>query len=65
MDCPTGKQSHSYTQAKRLAKRASRTYEQPMGAYLCRDCGTWHVGSTTHKPQPMRFVNNNHELRLI
>ena len=64
MDCITRKVQHSRVRAVYLAKRASRAYEQPMGAYLCRECGTWHVGSTTHKPQPMRFVNNNHELRL-
>ena len=64
MECVTRKVQHSYTQAKRLAKRASRAYEQPMGAYLCRECGAWHVGSTTHIPRPMRFINNNHELRM-
>ena len=64
MDCTTRKVQHSRVRAVYLAKRASRAYEQPMGAYLCRECGAWHVGSTTHKPQPMRLIQNNHELRM-
>ena len=63
--CTTNKVEHSYSDAKRLAKRASRAYEAPMQAYKCQDCGAWHVGSRTHKPQPMRWVRNDHELRAI
>ena len=65
MPCPTSKVQHSYSAAKRLAARASRTYETPMQAYRCTACGAWHVGSTTHKPQPMRWVRNDHELRFV
>ena len=65
MDCPTRKAQHSYTQAKRLAKRASRSYDKPMSAYLCQCCGAWHVGTSMRQPQPMRLINSNHELRLI
>ena len=62
--CPTGKAQHSYSAAKAKAKKASRRTERPMTAYRCPDCGAWHVGSHTHKPQPMRWVNNNHQMRL-
>ena len=62
--CPTGKASHSYRAALAKASKASRRYEQPMTAYRCHECGAWNMGSHTHKPQPMRWVNNNHELRF-
>lgn len=65
MPCPTGKTQHSYEQASQRAKRARRYYEQPMLPYRCTACGAWHVGSTTHMPQPMRWINNNHELRCV
>ena len=64
MDCPTTKVQHTYAEATRLAKRASRTYESPMQAYRCPVCGAWHVGSKTHMPKPMRVIHNNHELRM-
>lgn len=64
MACATGKVQHDYTQAQRLAQRASRSHEQPMQAYRCAQCGAWHVGSKIHKPQPLRWINNNHELRM-
>ena len=62
---PERKVQHDYRQAARLAKRASRSYENPMQAYRCAQCGAWHVGGFFHRPQPMRFVNNNHELRRV
>lgn len=62
MACPTHKVQHSYSAAKRLAAHASRIYEAPMTEYRCQQCGAWHVGSRTHKPRPMRWVNNNHFL---
>ena len=65
MDCPTGKVPHDYSKAKRLAKRASRSYDKPMSVYRCTACGAWHVGTTTHKPQQLRWINNNHELRCV
>lgn len=65
MDCITGKVQHDYHQATRLAKRASRSYDKPMSVYRCTACGCWHVGTAIHKPQPMRWVRNDHELRLI
>lgn len=64
MPCPTGKAQHDYTRAAQLARRASRSYEQPMTQYRRSECGAWHVGSTTHRPRPMGWVNNNHELRM-
>lgn len=64
MPCPSNKVQHRYADAKRLAARASRTYETPMTEYRCSECGAWHVGSRTHKPQPMRWVRNDHELRI-
>ena len=63
--CPTQKVQHSYTDAKRLAKRASRSYEQPMEAYRCKTCGCWHVGSRTHMAAPMRLISNNHSMGAI
>ena len=63
MACPTGKAQHSYEQAKRLAKRASRSYDKPMSVYRCTACGWWHVGTAIPRPQPMRWVGINHELR--
>ena len=63
--CPTGKASHSYRAALAKASKASRRTERPMTPYRCDQCGAWHVGSHTHKPQPMRWVNNNHQMRFI
>lgn len=62
--CITGKASHSYSAVKAKASKASRRYERPMTAYRCDQCGAWHVGSHTHKPQPMRLIHRFHELRL-
>ena len=62
--CPTGKASHSYRAALAKASKARRHYEQPMTAYRCHECGAWHVGSHTHKPQPMRLIHRFHELRF-
>ena len=62
--CPTGKAQHSYSAAKAKASKARRHYEQPMTAYRCDQCGAWHVGSHTHKPQPMRLIHRFHELRF-
>lgn len=65
MSCPTGKAQHSFLQAKRLAKRASKTHERPMQPYRCPQCHEWHVGSQTHKLQVMRTIFSNHDWRLI
>ena len=62
--CPTGKASHSYRAALAKASKASRRYERPMTAYRCHECGAWHVGSHTHKPQPMRLIHRFRELRF-
>lgn len=40
--CPTGKREHS---DRRSAKAHARALVgQHLRPYLCRDCGTWHVG---------------------
>ena len=62
--CPTGKASQSYRAALAKASKASRRYERPMTAYRCDQCCEWHVGSHTHKPQPMRLIHRFHELRI-
>ena len=62
--CPTGKASHSYRAAKAKASKASRRTERPMTPYRCDQCGAWHVGSHTHKPQPLRLIHRFHELRF-
>ena len=65
MDCPTNKAQHDYSKAALIARLLRRVYERPLQPYRCITCGAWHVGSTTHTPQPMRWVNNNHESRFI
>ena len=63
-DCHTGKPGYSYRMAAEKAKRATRHYDRPLTEYRCPDCGAWHVGSHTHKPQPLRLIHRFHELRL-
>lgn len=62
--CPTGKEQHDYTRAKRLASRASTTHERPMQHYKCRVCGAWHVGGfmPRHKPLPL-ITSGQHDWR--
>ena len=64
MECITRKVQHDYSKAALIARLLRCVYERPLHPYRCPDCGAWHVGSTTHKPQPMRLIQNNHELRM-
>ena len=64
MECITRKVQHDYSKAALIARLLRRVYERPLQPYRCAACGCWHVGSTTHKPQPMRLIQNNHELRM-
>ena len=39
-----GKYKQTRTEARKLVKRLEKREKQKMNAYLCRTCGTWHVG---------------------
>ena len=65
MQCITGKASHPYSTAKKLAKKASRTYESPMLHYKCTQCTGWHVGSATHKARALQILYTNHDWRAL
>ena len=62
-DCPSGKPGYTHAIAKQKAKRARKRHEEALSAYLCPECGAWHVGSHIRKPQPPRLIHRFHELR--
>ena len=42
----TGKQCLSRSLAAKRARNARRLRGERVGAYICRECGWWHIGHT-------------------
>lgn len=47
----TRKEGHSFSKAKRIARRMRRTSDDVVVEYHCDHCKMWHVGSMERKKQ--------------